>query len=89
LIDAAGMEYPSSLIQVGNQIANNGNLINVSLTKDVPIQLLATFTDIPTSVQDVALFELVFINGELRGQLRNTKITESTGGNPPAIKKKK
>jgi hypothetical protein len=88
LVDAAGTEYPSASIQVGSQINNSqGGSVTASLVKDVPIQLLATFTDIPTSVQDIALFELGF-NYAPKGQLRNTKITESQVGNSPAIKKK-
>jgi hypothetical protein len=86
LVDAAGREYPSSSIQVGSQ---NSSIIDVFLTKDTPLQLSATFVDVPTSVQDIALFELVLNSSNFRGQLRNIKITESTGGNPPVIKKKK
>jgi hypothetical protein len=94
LVDAAGTEYPSASIQVGSQIANGqGTAIRVSLVKDIPLQLSATFTDVPTSVQDVALFELGLDDldkyRKLSGQLRNTKITELKGGNTPAIKKKK
>jgi hypothetical protein len=45
VVDAAGTEYTASLIQVGSQSAAN-NYLPVSLAKDIPIQLLATFTDI-------------------------------------------
>jgi hypothetical protein len=94
LIDAAGTEYPSVSIQVGSQIQQDSNPMRISLTKDIPLQLLATFIDVPISVQDVALFELGLDenSSSLRrftGQLRNTKITESKGGNAPAIKKNK
>jgi hypothetical protein len=87
LIDAAGTEYPSSSVQVGG--SQNPLVIDVSLVKDIPLQLSATFVDVPTSVQDIALFELGFYNTNLKGQLRNTQITESNGGNTPSVKKKK
>jgi hypothetical protein len=86
-VDAAGLEYSSASIQVGSQIVDNCS--GVSSTKDTPLQLSATFADVPTSVQDIALFELGFYDTNLKGQLRNTQITESKGGNTPAIKKKK
>jgi hypothetical protein len=58
----------------------------ISLEKDVPMQFSATFADVPSAVEDIALFEVEF---ERKDQFRNIKITESTGGNPPAIKKNK
>jgi hypothetical protein len=95
LVDAAGTEYPSSSIQVSSTIiSGEGSWTKVSLVKDIPLQLSAIFTDVPASVQYVALFELKLMEydnyrRDLSGQLRNTQITESKGGNPPAIKKKK
>jgi hypothetical protein len=98
LVDAAGTEYISSSIQAGSQIQNRDNYpISISLVKHIPIQVSATFLDVPTLVQDVALFELALdrydensaFQRDFKGQLRNTKITELTGGNPPVIKKKK
>ncbi len=86
LVDAAGTEYSSSSLQIGSKISN---FIIVSLVKDIPIQVSATFLDVPTSVQDIALFEVIFTNSRVKGQLRNTKIIESNGSNSPAIKKKK
>ena len=60
----------------------------LSLVKDVPIKISATFMDVPTSVQDVALFEIALDSN--KGQLRNIKITESKMGTSPSpVKKKK
>jgi hypothetical protein len=95
LVDAAGTEYPSASIQVGSQIANGqSGWMFISLVKDTPLQLSTTFADVPTSVQDVALFELgldenSYSRRRFTGQLRNTQIIESKSGNSPAIKKKK
>jgi hypothetical protein len=52
------------------------------------MKMSATFADVPTSVQDLALFEVDFA-GLPKGQLRNIKITESKTGNAPAPMKKK
>jgi hypothetical protein len=79
LIDAAGTEYLATLVQ--------GGRASGSLVKDVPIQFLATFADVPSTVEDIALFEVGL--DSVRGQFRNIKITESKGSNSPAIKKKK
>jgi hypothetical protein len=84
LVDTAGTEYPSVSIQYSSQ-KSTGN-IGISLVKDIPIQFSATFIDVPSSVEDIALFE---VNGNIKIQFRNIKITESKGGNPSAIKKKK
>jgi hypothetical protein len=86
LVDAAGMEYPSASIQAGSKSVNEG-YIAVSLVKDVPMQFSATFVDVPSTVEDIALFEVG--TDPKKGQFRNTKIAESKGSNPPAIKKKK
>jgi uncharacterized Zn ribbon protein len=81
LVDTAGEQYKSS-------VRSN---ISLSLVKDVPIKISATFMDVPTSVQDIALFEIdTNLGGNFKGQLRNLKITESKiGTSPSPIKKKK
>jgi hypothetical protein len=84
LVDTTGTEYLSTSIQYSTQ-KSTGNIV-MSLVKDVPMQFSATFVDIPTSVENIALFE---VNATAKSQFRNIKITESKGGNPPAIKKKK
>ena len=87
IIDTSGDQYRASLI---NAARDNAPL---SLVKDVPIKISATFMDVPTSVQDIALFEIatgISGVGYPKGQLRNIKITESKMGNSPSpIKKKK
>ena len=87
LVDTSGEQYKSSLINVINSYR-----APLSLVKDVPIKISATFMDVPTSVQDIALFEIdtsIFVS-EYKGQLRNIKITESKiGTSPSPIKKKK
>ena len=83
LVDTSGEQYKSSLINEARVYAV------LSLVKDVPIKISATFMDMPTSVQDVALFEIDTRFGG-KGQLRNIKITESKiGTSPSPIKKKK
>ena len=84
LVDTSGEQYKSSLIN------NEARVYAVlSLVKDVPIKISATFMDMPTSVQDVALFEIDTRFGG-KGQLRNIKITEAKiGTSPSPIKKKK
>ena len=89
IIDTSGDQYRASLI---NAARDNAPL---SLVKDVPIKISATFMDVPTSVQDIALFEIaatydLTLSRVLNGQLRNIKITESKMGNSPSpVKKKK
>ena len=90
LVDTSGEQYRASLINTVR-----GNEVVVSLVKDVPIKISATFMDVPTSVQDIALFEIaatydLTLSRVLNGQLRNIKITESKMGNSPSpVKKKK
>jgi hypothetical protein len=83
LFDTSGEQYISS--------SNQPNL--ASLVKDVPMRISVTFVDVPTSVQDIALFEIPVNRAGARssnGQFRNIKITESNMGTAPSpIKKKK
>ena len=81
LVDTSGEQYKPSV----------PGSTRLSLVKDVPIKILATFMDVSTSVQDIALFEIdIYINAEHKnGQLRNIKITESKIGTPSPVKKKK
>ena len=86
LVDTSGEQYKASLINTVRDYAP------LSLVKDVPIKISATFMDVPTSVQDIALFEIVTYYSYNRapgGQLRNIKITESKMGNSPSPVKKK
>ena len=83
LVDTSGEQYLSSSTQPSS----------TSLVKDVPLKISVTFKDVPTSIQDIALFEISW-NGSGgdygTGQLRNIKITESKIGiSPSPIKKKK
>jgi hypothetical protein len=87
LIDTSGTQYTTSSIQ--GVSTSSGHGVMVSLVKDVPMKISATFAGMPTSVQDIALFE-VHINPDIKGQFRNIKITESKTGNALSpIKKKK
>ena len=82
LVDTSGEQYKSSV----------RSDMPLSLVKDVPIKISATFMDVPISVQDFALFEIVpYIQSRpIKGQLRNIKITESKVSNSSSpIKKKK
>lgn len=88
LVDTAGEQYKPSLINRPD--ASDYALL--SLVKDVPMKISATFMDVPTSVQDIALFEIhTYLSQKSQiGQLRNIKITESKVGNSSSpIKKKK
>ncbi|WP_309740782.1 hypothetical protein [Chamaesiphon sp. OTE_20_metabat_361] len=86
LIDTSGTQYVPSSVQGANQTTVSG--MNISLVKGIPMKISATFADIPTLVQDIALFEVNINYG--KGQFRNIKITESKIGTSPApIKKKK
>jgi hypothetical protein len=83
LVDTSGEQYLSSSTQPSS----------TSLVKDVPLKISVTFKDVPTSIQDIALFEISWngYGGDYgTGQLRNIKITESKIGNSPSpVKKKK
>jgi len=82
IVDTSGEQYKSSSI---NAVRSN---LPLSFAKDVPMKISATFMDVPTSIQDIALFEIVTYGP--KGQLRNIKITESKMGNfPSSVKKKK
>ena len=82
LIDTLGVQYQASV---------RGNL-PLSLVKDVPIKISATFTDVSTPVQDIALFEIpiyIFGGGDRNGQLRNIKIIEAKMSNSSSPIKRK
>ena len=82
LVDTSGEQYKSSVL----------SNIPLSLVKDVPIKISATFVDVPISVQNIALFEIVpyIAYSPIKGQLRNIKITEYKVSDPSSsIKKKK
>jgi hypothetical protein len=89
IVDTSGVQYKPSLLQNFSRAERDN--APLSLVKDVPIKMSATFIDVPTSVQDIALFELpTYADGDKNGQLRNIKITESKiGTSPSPIKKKK
>jgi hypothetical protein len=89
LVDTAGDQYKPSLIQAFKRSERDN--APLSLVKDVPIKISVTFMDIPTSVQDIALFEIyTSIVGETpRGQFRNIKITESKIDNSSSPTKKR
>jgi hypothetical protein len=89
LVDTAGEQYkPSSVQNIKRSERDNAPL---SLAKDVPIKMSFTFMDVPTSVQDIALFEIstVVEGGSEQGQLRNIKIIESKVSNSSSPIKKK
>ena len=84
LVDTSGEQYKPSLINRADR-----DYAPLSLVKNVPMRISTTFMDVPTSVQDIALFEIATNLGD-KGQLRNIKITESKiGTSPSPVKKKK
>lgn len=87
LVDTAGDQYKPSLVQdIQRSKRDNAPL---SLVKDVPIKISVTFMDVPTSVQNIALFEIL-VGGSVKGQFRNIKITElKTSNSSFPIKKKR
>jgi hypothetical protein len=85
LIDTSGTQYVPSSVQGANQTSVGG--MNIPLVKDIPMKISATFADMPTLVQDIALFEVNINYG--KGQFRNIKITESKMGTYPSPIKKK
>jgi hypothetical protein len=82
LVDASGEQYTGGVIQPSS----------ISLVKDVPLKISATFIGVPASVQDIALLEVSsnsFSSDSAKGQFRHVKITGSKIGNSPSLIKKK
>jgi len=84
LVDTSGEQYKFLPTK-------DSGYIMLSFAKDVPMKISASYMDVPTSVQDIALFEIETASGGFikKGQFRNLKITQLKMGNPPSSVKKK
>ncbi|MEH2306609.1 MAG: hypothetical protein V7L06_15020 [Nostoc sp.] len=65
MVDSEGNEYLSSKIKIGKISVGSGNNLSLALVKNVQYKVTIDFTEVPTSIYQVALLQIQTINGQL------------------------
>jgi len=58
LVDSSGNEYYANRFQIGNRSAVANNRLWVNLVKGARYKTIINFTDVPTSISQVTLFQV-------------------------------
>ena len=59
LVDSSGNEYRANRVQIGDRTAGSGNQLNFNMAKGARYRTTINFTDVPTSISQVALLQVV------------------------------